>query len=79
MCKLRALLVLPRSFTENWVNACNEVDMGGEEDFLADIAGENKLIEVHDQAIQDELNDYARQIFVSNDEANKVFNGFQVN
>lgn len=55
-----------------------EVDRRGEEDFVADIDGENELVEVHNQALQDELNDYARQIFASDDEE-EDFLGFQAN
>ena len=55
-----------------------EVDRNDEFDFLADINGENELLEVHNQALHDELADFARQIFA--DESDEEdFTGFQVN
>ena len=54
-----------------------EVDRNDEFDFFADINGENELLEEHDQALPDELADFARQIF-ANESDKEDFAGFQV-
>lgn len=54
-----------------------EVDRGGEEEFLADAIGKNELVELHDLALEAELNDYARQIFESDSKGEEDFHGFQ--
>ena len=54
-----------------------EVDRDGEEDYLADVEGENKLLELRDLALEAELNDYVRQIIESDSEEDDFqFHGF---
>ena len=55
-----------------------EVDRTGEEEHLEEKKWENELVEVHDHALHDEINEFVREIFAESDEEEDAdFDGFQ--